>query len=123
MAKVLIIDDEENDRFLLGLALDKMGHSYGELPHGRLAVETLAAEQYDAVILDLIMPETEGAETLQAIHQNFPELPVIVMSGLGKDYLPMMSHLGAYAIAEKSADFNAVLSALQSAFDEHRINV
>lgn len=117
MAHILIIDDDENDRLLLGSALTSIGHSYDELQNGRLALEKLSLGHYDAVALDLIMPEAEGAETLQQIHRDYPDIPVVVMSGVGKDYLPMMSHLGAYAVAEKTADFSAVVSSLLASLD------
>ncbi len=112
MAHILIIDDDDNDRFLLGTVLANLGHTYEELQNGRLSLEKLSSGQYDAVALDLIMPEAEGAETLQQIHSSYPDVPVVVMSGVGKDYLPMMTHLGAFAVAEKTADFSAVVSSL-----------
>lgn len=115
MAHFLIIDDDENDRFLLGSILVNLGHSYDELSNGANAIETLAGHVFDAVALDLIMPEVEGAETLQNIHRRFPAMPVVVMSGLGKEYLPMMSHLGAVSVAEKSSDFSEVVACLLGA--------
>lgn len=117
MAHVLIIDDDENDRLLLGARLQSLGHSYDELEHGRYAIQTIAAGTYNAVALDLLMPEAEGAETLQNIHRHYPELPVVVMSGLGKEYLPMMSHLGAFAVVEKSSDFSKVVKRLAEAIN------
>jgi DNA-binding NtrC family response regulator len=118
MAHVLIIDDDENDRLLLGARLQSLGHTYDELDNGRFAINTIAAQTYDAVALDLIMPEAEGAETLQSIHRHYPELPVVVMSGLGREYLPMMSHLGAFAVAEKSSDFSAIVALLTEALSK-----
>ncbi|MEY3018491.1 MAG: hypothetical protein RL336_1626 [Pseudomonadota bacterium] len=114
MAHVLIIDDDANDRFLLGTILKGLGHSYDELPNGANAVATVSASHYDVVALDLIMPEVEGAETLQNLHRELPSVPVVVMSGLGKEYLPMMSHLGAVAVAEKTTKFDEVVAALTS---------
>ncbi len=61
------------------------------------------------------MPDVEGAETLQLLSKNYPSLPIVVMSGLGKDYLPMMEHLGAYAVVEKQADFFEVKHLLERA--------
>lgn len=117
MAHILIIDDDDNDRFLLGCRLESLGFSFDELPNGRYTLKTLSETKYDAVALDLIMPEAEGAETLQSIHRDYPNLPVVVMSGVGKEYLPMMSHLGAFAVAEKSSDFSAVVTALIAAME------
>jgi DNA-binding NtrC family response regulator len=114
MAHILIIDDDENDRFLLGSLLEELGHSYDQLPNGANAVGTVNASHYDVVALDLIMPEVEGAETLQNLHRELPNVPVVVMSGLGKEYLPMMSHLGAVAVAEKTTDFHSVIAAINN---------
>lgn len=114
MAHILIIDDDENDRFLLGSILEGLGHSYTELPNGANAVNTVKECHCAVVALDLIMPDVEGAETLQNLHRELPGVPVVVMSGLGKEYLPMMSHLGAVAVAEKTTDFVEVVEALKS---------
>jgi len=67
----------------------------------------------DGIALDLIMPEVEGAETLQSIKRTHPDLPVVVMSGLGKDYLSMMAYLGADGVLEKNSIFNQVCDALE----------
>jgi DNA-binding NtrC family response regulator len=115
MATFLIIDDNENDRLLLAATLKAKGHKIVELESGRGALAAVNAHNIDGVALDLIMPDVEGAETLQLLSKNFPSLPIVVMSGLGKDYLPMMEHLGAYAVVEKQADFFEVSHLLERA--------
>ena len=115
MPTFLIIDDNENDRMLLAATLKAKGHKIVELESGRGALEAVKAHNIDGVALDLIMPDVEGAETLQLLSQNYPSLPIVVMSGLGKDYLPMMEHLGAYAVVEKQADFSEVKHLLERA--------
>lgn len=113
MANVLIIDDDANDRLLLEEALVSVGFNVKTLASGLNAINVIKNNPMDAVALDLIMPEVEGAETLQAIHKEFPELPIIVMSGLGREYLPMMKYLGAFAVVEKSAGFENVVEQIQ----------
>ena len=115
MPTFLIIDDNENDRMLLAATLKAKGHKIVELESGRGALAAVKAHNIDGVALDLIMPDVEGAETLQLLSQNYPSLPIVVMSGLGKDYLPMMEHLGAYAVVEKQADFSEVSYLLERA--------
>jgi len=113
MASFLVIDDDLNDRRLLKQALLERGHSVIELESGRLALKMIETHRVDGVALDLIMPEVEGAETLQSIKRIHPDLPVVVMSGLGKDYLPMMAHLGAVGVVEKSSNFDQVCDVLE----------
>jgi DNA-binding NtrC family response regulator len=67
------------------------------------------------------MPEMDGTETLQAIKWKFPEMPVIAMSSLSKDYLPMMVHLGAYSVAEKSQCFKNVVEKLDQCLSANRM--
>jgi two-component system cell cycle sensor histidine kinase/response regulator CckA len=59
----------------------------------------LASEKVDAVLLDLTLPDSEGLETLQRLHDHSPELPVIVLTGLDDD------EVAAEAVRRGAQDF------------------
>jgi CheY-like chemotaxis protein len=58
-----------------------LGHRVEVAPGGREALERLAEEAFDLVILDSNMPGWNGAETLRALRRLRPELPVILATG------------------------------------------
>lgn len=82
--RVLVVDDGEMNRRVLRAALAREGHETEEAPNGREALELLAHRSFDVVLLDLVMPEMDGFETLAAIKADdaFRHLPVIVISGI-----------------------------------------
>ena len=81
MANILIADDEEMIRHTLRISLEKKDHSVSEASNGNEVMSVLSREQIDLLILDLIMPEKDGLETLMDIQPKYPELKVIVMTG------------------------------------------
>ena len=82
--RILVVDDERLNRMLLRRALETQGHSVIEATNGREALERLASEAVDVVLLDIVMPEMDGYATLAAIKADHAlrDLPVIVISGV-----------------------------------------
>ena len=81
--RVLLIDDEEVVLRFAGGALRTMGYEVVSCSNGPEALEKLQADpdQFDLVVLDLIMPEMPGSETFKRIRQIRPDLPVVVSTG------------------------------------------
>ncbi len=80
---ILVIDDEESVRSVTRDALRRIGYEVVTAEDGRSALDLLQRPMpvFSAVLLDYTMPKLDGAETLRAIQQLRPELPVILMSG------------------------------------------
>ncbi len=81
---ILIVDDGEMNRRVLRAALERAGHRTEQATNGREALERLVDGSFDVILLDLIMPEMDGFETLAAIKadETLRHLPVIVISGI-----------------------------------------
>ena len=79
--RILIVDDEAEAGEILGLRLKRRGFIPAYMPGGREALDYLAKETPDVVILDVKMPGMDGLETLQHIRKDYPSLPVIILSG------------------------------------------
>lgn len=81
---ILIVDDNLINRKLLSRALAELGHTSDTAPNGREALDKLAVETFDVVLLDILMDEMDGYETLERIKQDeqLRHLPVIVISAL-----------------------------------------
>ena len=83
MSRIVVIDDEPVLRLTFRLILEADGHKVWDAENGRVGVDICRHERPDLVITDMIMPEQEGYETLSILHDEFPGLPVIAMSGAG----------------------------------------
>ncbi len=80
MARILIIDDEPNMRRILSLILREDKHTVTEAPGVKNALELLASAQFDLVITDKKMPDGDGFEILNFVHENEPSLPVVLLT-------------------------------------------
>lgn len=81
--RVLVVEDEPDIREMIGLVLDATRLPHEDVGDGNAALERLAEGDYGSVILDLMMPGTDGFEVMKAIGRERPELlsRVIVLTG------------------------------------------
>jgi two-component system sensor histidine kinase ChiS len=79
---LLIVDDEEPNRYMLGKQLSLTGYSVTTVGNGRQALAALERHQFDLVLLDVMMPELNGLEVLRLIRQRFSpsDLPVVMIT-------------------------------------------
>lgn len=80
--KVIIIDDDENICQLISLYLDKDGFDADVYHDGESGLVALHDNQYDVVLLDVMMPGIDGFETLKEL-RAFSNIPVIMLSARG----------------------------------------
>jgi len=82
--RLLVVDDNRVNRLLLGRSLEQQGHSVAFAADGRLALEMLATEHFDLMLLDVEMPELDGVAMLKqlAAEGRLVEMPVIMTSAL-----------------------------------------
>lgn len=100
---VLVVDDTEMNRDMLCALLEADGHKTAVAENGKVGLHALEIDSYDLVLLDVMMPEMNGYEVLEAMKSNsrFRDIPVIVLSALdeigsvvrcielgAEDYLP-----------------------------------
>jgi CheY-like chemotaxis protein len=83
MAHVLIVDDIADTRDVLGRFLSRAGHQIESAPNGRDALRRILDRTPDAIVLDLQMPEMDGAALLEVLraYLRLKTLPVIVWTG------------------------------------------
>ena len=114
---ILVIDDDPMMRSSLRTVLEGKGYAVDTLPDGRRALATVEETQPDAVITDIVMPESEGIETIVAIRRVAPHLPIIAISGGGQileaEFLGMALQLGATAALRKPFELAELLATLQ----------
>ena len=114
--KVLLVDDEKEFVEALGERLTSRGMVVSTLTSAKDAVQKVNLEAYDAIILDLQMPEMDGLEVLAAIKKIKPEMQVILLTGHGtvKKSVEAMK-LGAMDFLEKPADIENLTEIIKTA--------
>ncbi|WP_176595073.1 MULTISPECIES: response regulator transcription factor [Sphingobium] len=81
---LLIVEDDEALALQLAEQLRLIGHSAVIMPDGRSAMEAVAGTQFDAIILDRILPGMDGIAVLRSLRANNILTPVIMMTALGQ---------------------------------------
>lgn len=81
---ILVVDDDRINRLVLANQLEMEGHHVVTAEHGRRALDLLHARRFDIVLLDLVMPEMDGFQTLERIKadEELRDIPVIVISAI-----------------------------------------
>lgn len=84
---ILVVDDIEDNRVLLERALTSGGYAVISVDSGRKAISQISRLKPDLVLLDWMMPELSGLDTLQAIREIYDSvrLPVIMCTALGEE--------------------------------------
>jgi signal transduction histidine kinase len=80
---ILIVDDEEGIRKVLGIALSDMGYEVLTAENGAAALRVFQAARPPIVLTDIKMPEMDGIELLRRLKQMHPETEVIMITGHG----------------------------------------
>lgn len=83
MYKVLIVDDELNMRLVLAAMLKKEGYDITAAADGREALQILKSNKIDVVVTDLKMPNLDGMGLLNCITEQYPQVPVIMITAHG----------------------------------------
>ena len=105
MPRVLIIEDDPALRRALRIFLEKSGHTVVEAHDGQVGLKAHAAQTFDLIVTDLIMPEMDGVGLICALRKSHPTLPVIAISGGGRmspeNYLHIARQCGAAVVLAK----------------------
>jgi DNA-binding response OmpR family regulator len=81
--RILVVDDEPEIRDFVIRALVAAGYTVDSASNGAEGLRQFAARGYALVILDLVMPETDGRAVLATLHEDRPDQAVIVLSCVG----------------------------------------
>lgn len=122
MAQILIIDDDDQLRRMMRQMLERAGHTVMEAENGRTGLEAFAAEPSDLVVTNLFMPERDGLEVIKAVREDWPEVPVVLVSGgeaqgralegHGPTMLRIAERLGAARVIKKPFDWSTLTGAV-----------
>ena len=123
MAKILLVEDNEDARETLAVLLRARGHTVSGVPNGREALAQILTDLPDVVLLDLLMPEMDGPSFLEVVRSylRIQSLPVVVLTALSES--PMIDRARALKVNSILAKGKASLADVRQAVDEalHRL--
>ncbi|URA11047.1 sigma-54-dependent transcriptional regulator [Thermospira aquatica] len=116
--RILIVDDEPNIRETIGDILKDTGYEVVLAKDGEEACKVVGKEDFDTIILDVMLPGKGGLEVLEYIHQEFPIIPVIIISGHGNIKMAVEAmRKGAYDFMEKPPSIERILATVRNAIN------
>jgi len=115
-AKVLLVDDEVDFTEILAERMRTRGMTVDVVDSGMDAIAKVKERGYDAIILDLAMPEMDGIETLKHVLGINPDLQVILLTGRATlEKAVQAVKLGAVEFLEKPADIKVLVEKIETA--------
>ncbi len=115
MARVLIVDDDQADRIILGRILERAGHDVYLTSDDEQALKSLLKMSIDVVVTDLQMPKVHGLELIMMLRTLYPEAGIIAVSATGPDQLDMAEAVGATVTLSKPVDPDELVEAVAKA--------
>jgi DNA-binding NtrC family response regulator len=114
--KVLLVDDEPDFLDSLAERMRARGMDVSTTTSAEEAIRKAETESYDAIVLDLMMPEMDGIEVLQTIKQKRPDVGIILLTGFATlDKGIQAMKLGAMDFVEKPADLKILSEKIKQA--------
>lgn len=80
MANILLVDDDAEWKQILQFYLEQRGYGVLSAGDGRAALDVLKLARVDVILLDVMLPDLDGLETLRALRENRPGVPIIIIS-------------------------------------------
>ncbi len=114
MARIIVIDDEEDIRNVLKEVLERAGHEVEIAGSSDEGLDILRDRGAELVITDVIMPGKDGVDTVYQIRMEFPNTRIIVISGGGNggpmEYEPSAIKTTAYLASADAAGADVTLT-------------
>lgn len=119
---ILVVDDESIVRSFFQRVLESKGFRVTAAGGGREALELFSKEVPDLVILDLMMPDMNGAETLREIRMGWEFVPVIIITGYpDSELMSQALHHSPFALLPKPAVPDQLLEAVKWAIGRENL--
>lgn len=124
--RILLVEDNIGDARLIEVLLDEEARGEFEVLHAdrlRSAIDRLAEEDVDVVLLDLSLPDSHGLETVEGLRRHANNVPIVILSGLDDEDVALRAvQSGAQDYLVKGrADGNLIKRAALYAIERHRV--
>ena len=106
-SSILIVDDEMEIRQMVAICLQKFGYNTCCADSADSACKLLVLDSYDAILTDVVMPGEDGISLLGRVHDTWPDIPVIIMTGHAQLQMAVNAiKKGAFDFVYKPFDFD-----------------
>ncbi len=114
--RIPVVEDEPLIRWSIGEALTDAGHAITGAPDGATALQAIAANSYDVVLLDLRLPDSNDLTLLATIGRRAPRSAVVLMTAFGAaEIVTAARTLGARRVLAKPFDLDDMTQAVITA--------
>ena len=121
-ARILVIDDDEAVLDSVSKMLSLAGHEVAVASDGDLGLDAYRRRPHDLVIVDIFMPRKSGMEVIQELRSEFPEVKIIVISGVdvrdGLDLDTLVRPYGIKQALQKPLRVQTLLDAVDRALEQ-----
>ena len=109
--RILVADDDRALQILLNVILSRAGYEVDFASNGRLALAKAMADSYDAIMLDLILPDVSGKEILHHLETSRPGSlkKVIILTGASRSVVDQVDGFKVHAVLRKPFDIQDVI--------------
>ena len=118
MKKILLVDDDQVIVEALTNALQLRNFQVNSLTDGRKVRSEIEENEYDIIVLDIVMPNKEGLETIQDVRQINSTIPILAISGGGRttpsSNLEIAKMMGATDTMIKPFDSSSLIQKINS---------
>lgn len=115
-AKVLLVDDEKDFLDIMAERMEARDMLVSTATSAEDALKMVLAESYDAIVMDLMMPEMDGIKALKLFKENRPEVQIILLTAnVPEETCTEAIKLGAMDVIEKPADINLLTQKIEEA--------
>jgi len=120
---ILVVDDEEFNRFLLKVIFEKWGTGYQEAKNGKEAVKLALENDFDIILMDLRMPDLNGIEASKLIIKEKPDSNIIAVAAIsGESELKMCKEAGMMNFLSKPFAESDLLEVITSVVKPYKYN-
>lgn len=120
--RILVVDDEQNMRFLMKESLTREGYYCHTAENGTAALSEIRKDHYDLIILDYKMPGMDGLETLRAVMKERPNTIAIMVTAHDTREIAMKAvEIGAYDYFSKPFDLDEMRVVIKRALEKRKL--
>ena len=122
MPKILVVDDEAPVREMVTAMIESVGYEVIEAENGLEAYDICKKIPVDLIVTDIVMPDKNGIDLIMTLKKEYPDLPVVAISGGGGitgrfDYLEIAKLVGAQNILKKPFSMGEIRSLIANALN------
>jgi CheY-like chemotaxis protein len=116
---ILVVDDDHQVQYVLKRTLEMGGYDVRVADDGNAAMTAIRHHPADIVLLDILMPDKDGLETVLQLKREFPKTAIVAMSGATFDFLSTAQKFGAQYKIQKPIHPEKLIALIEQVRADH----